>query len=195
MVQCTVQCSTGLVIVSRGGRGNIDPDPAVMHCTDCTYNLYNITEIITFTSLTRLTIFTAILVHTKMIYDNPSWIHIQSIHLLSELLEAVGSHLLIVVINSKCDVWAGVCMQGGESHYPDICVTLRLAIYIIDCSVLVQYTHRGLTTGQCVFSPLNMWHVSHGKQGHLNKCVRSIHWVSMYTENFVFCTCFFQGTR
>ena len=30
-----VQCSTGLVIVSRG---NIDPDPAVMHCTlHCTY--------------------------------------------------------------------------------------------------------------------------------------------------------------
>ena len=31
-----VQCSTGLVIVSREGRGNIDPDPAVMHCTHCT---------------------------------------------------------------------------------------------------------------------------------------------------------------
>ena len=33
-----VQCSTGLVIVSREGRGNIDPDPAVMHCTlHCTH--------------------------------------------------------------------------------------------------------------------------------------------------------------
>lgn len=31
-----VQCSTALVIVSREGWGNIDPDPAVMHCTRCT---------------------------------------------------------------------------------------------------------------------------------------------------------------
>ena len=31
-----VQCSTVLVIVSREGWGNIDPDPAVMHCTRCT---------------------------------------------------------------------------------------------------------------------------------------------------------------
>ena len=34
-----LQCSTvqyRLVIVSTEGRGNIDPGPAVMHCTHCT---------------------------------------------------------------------------------------------------------------------------------------------------------------